>query len=613
MPASTPSIDITLDSNVTHIDLTGLDDTPPQSPAAHGNDVDEPPRKRQRLLNHASPSRSRSLTACLKAQVKPYIDAQLVKLPPDVDKVEIGRQVLCRLGSSGDFAAEFTLKKGFLSPSLERNLAKSASQFITHYASKPEFQLRAEPAASPTFDTPRFTPSTPTPTRSLPRPSPATSIATAKARVSSASTKPVSGPSFTSPVKQTDVRNNDKPPVSPANYRTKMRAKLWKSSKTQAPRIGPPTSRHAARNAWYHMPRRPYLTTEERQQVLLGSSELVQAKAAAAAKHRLPFHVDFDPDELEALRQAKWAYLPATMQWGLAEAVQHLLLVGYSPRSLSGDDRDIPDHKLNSGEICLWDCRAGERVKVMTASTQNVFEVAWHPTQPVFIVSTSPSGLMVDDHTRTQIRVFRPVTGLEGEQGFGEMQCLDCPAGDINELTIKPNSVIYSYITAACTDNTVYVWDTARGDKPIHALRHKEPIDKEEEDVGVKFSAWGTTADRFYTGGSDGLVKVWNVRNAREPLIRDLLEAPGCITCGGFSPDYSKLVVGDATGRVMLLSLDKDDEPGRGPFADHLLFSGTMSRRHLIPRVYRKRALTGPGTTSHRVISHDIGTPLLEL
>ncbi|TEA16598.1 Rik1-associated factor 1 [Colletotrichum sidae] len=269
----------------------------------------------------------------------------------------------------------------------------------------------------------------------------------------------------------------------------------------------------------------------------------------------------WNEDDQQTTATQKWAYLPATMQWGLAEAVQHLLLVGYSPRSLSGDDRDIPDHKLNSGEICLWDCRAGERIKVMTASTQNVFEVAWHPTQPVFIVSTSPSGLMVDDHTRTQIRVFRPVTGLEGEQGFGEMQCLDCPAGDINELTIKPNSVIYSYITAACTDNTVYVWDTARGDKPIHALRHKEPIDKEEEDVGVKFSAWGTTADRFYTGGSDGLVKVWNVRNAREPLIRDLLEAPGCITCGGFSPDYSKLVVGDATGRVMLLSLDKDDEP----------------------------------------------------
>ncbi|KAL0940626.1 WD repeat domain-containing protein [Colletotrichum truncatum] len=259
----------------------------------------------------------------------------------------------------------------------------------------------------------------------------------------------------------------------------------------------------------------------------------------------------------------KWAYFPATMQWGLTANTRHLLLVGYSPRSFTGDDLDIPEDKTNTGEICLWNCFTGERIKVMTASTQNVFEVAWHPTQPVFIVATSPAGLIVDDNTRTQIRVFRPSKTPEGDDAFSEMQCLDCPAKDINELTIKPNSVIYSYITAACTNGKVYVWDTARGDKHIHVLRHKEPIDKEDEgeDVGVKFTAWGTTADRFYTGGSDGVVKVWNVRDLRQPFVRNLLEAPGCITSGAFSPDFSKLAIGDATGRVILLSPDEDDEP----------------------------------------------------
>ncbi|KAF6826209.1 WD repeat protein [Colletotrichum musicola] len=269
----------------------------------------------------------------------------------------------------------------------------------------------------------------------------------------------------------------------------------------------------------------------------------------------------WNEDDKETTATQKWAYFPATMQWGLAEGVRHLLLVGYSPRSFTGDDNDIPEDKQKTGEICLWNCLTGKRIKVMTASTQNVFEVAWHPTLPVFIVATTPAGLAVDERTKTQIRVFETDFPVDTEGEYSETQCLDCTAEDINELTIKPVGPTSSYVTAACTNGIVYVWDTARGQKPIHALRHKKPIDSEDRGVGVKFTAWGTTADRFYTGGTDGVVKVWNVRNLRQPLVRDLLEAPGCVTCGSFSPDFSKLLVGDATGRVVLLSLDQEDEP----------------------------------------------------
>ncbi|KAF9878503.1 hypothetical protein CkaCkLH20_03995 [Colletotrichum karsti] len=254
----------------------------------------------------------------------------------------------------------------------------------------------------------------------------------------------------------------------------------------------------------------------------------------------------------------KWAYYPATMQWGLAEGVKHLLLVGYSPRSFSGDDNDIPEDKEKTGEICLWNCLTGERIRVQTASTQNVFEVAWHPTQPAFIVATSPCP-PCQPGTHTQVRVF----GLkleDGEEQFVQTQCLDCPATDINELIIKPITHNSSYVTAACTDGKVYVWDTARH-IPIHVLKHQAPIDNEDEDIGVKFTAWGTSADRFYTGGSDGKVRIWNVRDLQKPFIRDLVEAPGCVTSGAFSPDFSKLVIGDASGRVMLLSLDEEDSP----------------------------------------------------
>ena len=80
------------------------------------------------------------------------------------------------------------------------------------------------------------------------------------------------------------------------------------------------------------------------------------------------------------------------------------------------------------------------------------------------------------------------------------------------------------------------------------------------EDTGIKFLAWGTSVDRLYTGSSDGVVKVWNIRSSQgNPLIRDILECPAPVSYGAFSPDFSKLVVGDASGRVFVLTLDVDD------------------------------------------------------
>jgi len=83
------------------------------------------------------------------------------------------------------------------------------------------------------------------------------------------------------------------------------------------------------------------------------------------------------------------------------------------------------------------------------------------------------------------------------------------------------------------------------------------------EDTGIKFLAWGSTPDRLYTGSSDGVVKVWGMRaSGGDPLVRNLLECHAPVSCGAFSPDFSKLVVGDASGRVFVLTIDDDeDEP----------------------------------------------------
>ena len=76
--------------------------------------------------------------------------------------------------------------------------------------------------------------------------------------------------------------------------------------------------------------------------------------------------------------------------------------------------------------------------------------------------------------------------------------------------------------------------------------------------------AWGNSPDRLYTGSSDGMVKVWDIRaSTGHSLLRDLLECHGPVSCGAFSPDFCKLVVGDASGRVFVLSVDDDEDASR--------------------------------------------------
>ena len=276
----------------------------------------------------------------------------------------------------------------------------------------------------------------------------------------------------------------------------------------------------------------------------------------------------FSCSRTDANESDKWAYYPATIQWGKAPQTKHLLAVGYSPRSVeSGDDHDIPEDKRDTGEITLWDADKGYRVPVTTATSANVFEITWHPTLQRFICATSPCGHKVEPGIRTQVHIFVRDKDRK-EQAYCEYRSLDCRAADINELTFMPNSLWHAYVTAACTDGKVYVWDTAQRDEPIHVLEHGNSLEgivdvqeREKLDTGVKFTAWGSSADRLYTGSSDGVVKVWNVRNRRKPYVRTLLEAPGAISRGAFSPDLSKLAIGDATGRVFLFSVDKRDEP----------------------------------------------------
>ncbi|KFX89247.1 hypothetical protein V490_07156 [Pseudogymnoascus sp. VKM F-3557] len=276
-----------------------------------------------------------------------------------------------------------------------------------------------------------------------------------------------------------------------------------------------------------------------------------------------------DEQSAQQLRSRQsWVYYPSTLQWGKAPSVAHLLLAGYSPRSFNVHE-EVPKIVEDTGELCLWDTTNGTRVLITSARTQNVFEVAWHPTLPVFVAATSATGEH-EDGVRTQLRIFS-----QTEIGtFSQSKIFDCRAVDINEITLMPNSPGHCYLTASCTDGCTYVWDSAQEDKPIHVLGHGKSIDDQSQDdgetkeddhekvdSGVKFSAWGRTPDRFFTGSSDGVVKAWNVRAPPgEEHVADVITLSGGISAGIFSSDHSRLLIGDATGKLNVLKCGGLDE-----------------------------------------------------
>ena len=125
----------------------------------------------------------------------------------------------------------------------------------------------------------------------------------------------------------------------------------------------------------------------------------------------------------------------------------------------------------------------------------------------------------------------------------------------------------------------------------------RQDIPREDADTGVKFASWGRTVDRFYTGSSDGRVKAWDVRAPRgEAFVRTVLRLSGGISAGAFSKDFSQLLIGDATGKVHLLSVNDEDSEDE----EH---NGSDRAVRLQPRTQKSRGFstTLPAKAARRI------------
>ena len=271
-------------------------------------------------------------------------------------------------------------------------------------------------------------------------------------------------------------------------------------------------------------------------------------------------------------RARKLGFLPAALQWGLHPNTDHLLLAGYTENKSDTSSAD------REGDLCLWNVEAGAALKLYPAA-QSVFDVCWHHSLPLFAAATTPSSrrdLTDRYNTRSVIRTYRP---LETPSRIMEYEC---PALDINDLKFHPYDD--HYVSAGCTNGITYVWDFRMPDEILHELHHGPMIDeidgsrrREEQDTGVRLSLWDQGGQLFYTGSSDGTIKVWNLYGSTEDaFVRDVAQFDSSVMCGAFSPDYTNLLVGSSKGAVHILSTsptthppdDDDDSPTyrEGPY-----------------------------------------------
>ncbi|KAF3895353.1 hypothetical protein GTR04_3662 [Trichophyton interdigitale] len=208
------------------------------------------------------------------------------------------------------------------------------------------------------------------------------------------------------------------------------------------------------------------------------------------------------------------------------------------------------------GSIVLWHVEAPEVRKFAEwEMSLHISDIKWHRNQPLFIAGCStPQKLATSNltDTRSTVYLYDPLRTRYEASSF------QCPALDINEITFCPSND--NYVTASCTDNMTYVYDRRNPSSVLHKLGHGKPIHQldtsvaqEEDDTGVCLATW--SGSTFFTGGSDGVVKTWDIRRSADDLIfEDIATFNHGVMSGALSPDHTNLLIGDSGGSVHILS-----------------------------------------------------------
>ncbi|EZF33199.1 hypothetical protein H109_04267 [Trichophyton interdigitale MR816] len=260
---------------------------------------------------------------------------------------------------------------------------------------------------------------------------------------------------------------------------------------------------------------------------------------------------------LEISLRHKKLMMPTSLAWGVNSHTKDMLAAGMS----------LPDNTDGNppigGHLALWRMEeAGVTQLNVMPNSQNVFDISWHPTSSLFAAGIATCGRSkgLGSDIRSMVNVYNPLMGKR------DIVSYDCPGIDINDVTFCPFNE--NYISAGCTDGTTYVWDWRNPNKILHKLKHGPPI--RENDVGVQLTLWGDQPNRFYTGSSDGCVKLWNIMAATEDVfVKDIANLGTDITSGALSSDKTTMLIGDTGGSIHILSTSSPQDDDKSMRFEH--------------------------------------------
>lgn len=244
---------------------------------------------------------------------------------------------------------------------------------------------------------------------------------------------------------------------------------------------------------------------------------------------------------------------PTTLAWGQAALTKHFLIGGMQERAQD------PFNMAPRGHLQWWRIdESSVSIFKLSPDSQNIFDIKWHASLPKFVTgSTSSPAMSLPSDSRSVVHIY---DFIPSDNRFIATSRFPCPALDINEVTLCP--IDSAYVTASCTDGSTYVWDSRNPGKYLHKLRHGSSLtplnhefSRELTDFGVRVALWGSTMDQFYTGGSDGYLKRWDIRRSTEDaLVANVASFKNGLVSGALSEDESHLLLGDYGGAIHILS-----------------------------------------------------------
>ncbi len=258
-----------------------------------------------------------------------------------------------------------------------------------------------------------------------------------------------------------------------------------------------------------------------------------------------------DCAEIRPLREmgfTSFDYSPTCLRFG-KEQSRNRLIAGF------GQDANPPYGSFGAGRIAVWEFSEA-RCVAMDFEQGNTFvsDCSWSAFGDSFVVGA------VADPAHKQESWENSVVKLYSTRERQATTTFSCRARDINDVTFD-----FGLVTASCTDGSTYVWDRRNSRTPLHVLTHGDPVTKfqtslqrELNDVGVRYVEWTGNSGRLYTGGSDGALKLWDTRRSpADVLLQDVAQLGDEILCGKLSPDQQFLLLGDEDGRLHLFGRSK--------------------------------------------------------